>query len=246
MSTKKLLLRPATEKCFVSISSPLFADGSRSLERFFSGLLFRSLGSFRVVKTSSILETWQAIRFRGSRVGGGALTRWPPSAAQTAARLRVIGARCEKARTGYRHGRAGVVNRARQTVGKCAAGGVVYRAGVVEEAASVRRAGDVQSTSVIDRARVGDRVGAAARTTVLQVDRALVVQRAVLEKSLELKKKFKSIVPLLLNVPELRKLPGSNIDVSLIVPRLLNAPWLKRSPASIVIVPELAKEPPAG
>jgi RNA-directed DNA polymerase len=46
MSTKKLLLRPATEKCFVSISSPLFADGSRSLERFFSGLLFRSLGSF--------------------------------------------------------------------------------------------------------------------------------------------------------------------------------------------------------
>jgi hypothetical protein len=234
-------------------------------------LLFRSLGSFRVVKTSSILETWQAIRFRGSRVGGGALTRWPPSAAQTAARLRVIGARCEKARTGYRHGtrvrkysrivgragvhemgagrvvdRAGVVNRARQTVGKCAAGGVVYRAGVVEEAASVRRAGDVQSTSVIDRARVGDRVGAAARTTVLQVDRALVVQRAVLEKSLELKKKFKSIVPLLLNVPELRKLPGSNIDVSLIVPRLLNAPWLKRSPASIVIVPELAKEPPAG
>jgi len=68
----------------------------------------------------------------------------------------------------------------------------------------------------------------------------------VLEKSLELKKKFKFIVPLLLNVPELRKLPGSNIDVSLIVPRLLNAPWLKRSPASIVIVPELAKEPPAG
>src|SRR5580704_18211676 len=46
MSTKKLLLRPATEKFFVSISSPLLADGSRSLERFFSGLLFRSLGSF--------------------------------------------------------------------------------------------------------------------------------------------------------------------------------------------------------
>jgi hypothetical protein len=45
MSTKKLLLRPVAEKFFVSISSPLFADGSRSLERFFSGLLFRSLGS---------------------------------------------------------------------------------------------------------------------------------------------------------------------------------------------------------
>jgi hypothetical protein len=46
MSTKKLLLRPVAEKFFVSISSPLFADGSRSLERFLSGLLFRSLGSF--------------------------------------------------------------------------------------------------------------------------------------------------------------------------------------------------------
>jgi hypothetical protein len=46
MSTKKLLLRPVAERFFVSISSPLFADGSRSLERFFSGLLFRSLGSF--------------------------------------------------------------------------------------------------------------------------------------------------------------------------------------------------------
>jgi hypothetical protein len=41
-----LLLRPVAEKFFVSISSPLFADGSRSLERFFSGLPFRSLGSF--------------------------------------------------------------------------------------------------------------------------------------------------------------------------------------------------------
>jgi hypothetical protein len=38
MSTKKLLLRLVAEKFFVSISSPLFADGS--------GLLFRSLGSF--------------------------------------------------------------------------------------------------------------------------------------------------------------------------------------------------------
>jgi hypothetical protein len=46
MSTKKLLLRPVAEKFFVSISSPLFADGSRLLERFCSGLLFRSLGSF--------------------------------------------------------------------------------------------------------------------------------------------------------------------------------------------------------
>jgi hypothetical protein len=46
MSTKKLLPWPVAEKFFVSISSPLFADGSRSLERFFSGLLFRSLGSF--------------------------------------------------------------------------------------------------------------------------------------------------------------------------------------------------------
>jgi len=46
MSTKKLLLRPVVEKFFVSVSSPLFADGSRLFERFFSGLLFRSLGSF--------------------------------------------------------------------------------------------------------------------------------------------------------------------------------------------------------
>ena len=46
MSTEKPLPRPVGEKFFVSISSPLFADGSRSLERFFSGLLFRSLGSF--------------------------------------------------------------------------------------------------------------------------------------------------------------------------------------------------------
>ncbi len=46
MSTKKVLPRPVAERFFVSISSPLFADGSRSLERFFSGWLFRSLGSF--------------------------------------------------------------------------------------------------------------------------------------------------------------------------------------------------------
>jgi hypothetical protein len=46
MSTKKLLLRLVAEKFFVSISSPLFADGSRSLERFCSGLLFHSRGSF--------------------------------------------------------------------------------------------------------------------------------------------------------------------------------------------------------
>ena len=46
MSTKKVLLRLVAEKFSVSISSPLCADGSRSLERFFSGLLFRSLGSF--------------------------------------------------------------------------------------------------------------------------------------------------------------------------------------------------------
>jgi len=46
MSTKKLLLPPVAEKFSVSISSPLFADGSRSLEKFCSGLLFRSLGSF--------------------------------------------------------------------------------------------------------------------------------------------------------------------------------------------------------
>src|SRR5580704_19153885 len=39
MSTKKLLLRPVAERFFVSISSPVFADGSPSLERFFSGLL---------------------------------------------------------------------------------------------------------------------------------------------------------------------------------------------------------------
>ena len=35
-----------SREVFVSISSPLFADGSRSLERLFSGLLFHSLGSF--------------------------------------------------------------------------------------------------------------------------------------------------------------------------------------------------------
>src|ERR1700745_4086254 len=46
MSTKKLLPPPVAEKFSVSISSPLFADGSRSLERFFSGLLSLSLGSF--------------------------------------------------------------------------------------------------------------------------------------------------------------------------------------------------------
>ena len=46
MSTKKLLPRAIAEKFSVSTSSPLFADGSRSLERLFSGLLFRSLGSF--------------------------------------------------------------------------------------------------------------------------------------------------------------------------------------------------------
>src|SRR5580700_1163548 len=80
MSTKKLLLRPATEKFFVSISSPLLADGSRSLERFFSGLLFRSLGSF---SSGDNVRRFLKLDKRGSRVGGGALTRWPPSAAQT-------------------------------------------------------------------------------------------------------------------------------------------------------------------
>jgi hypothetical protein len=44
MSTKKVLPRPVAERFFVSISSPLFVDGSRLLERFFSGWLFRSLG----------------------------------------------------------------------------------------------------------------------------------------------------------------------------------------------------------
>ena len=46
MSTKKVLPRLVAERFFVSISSPLFVDGSRLLERFFSGLLFRSPGSF--------------------------------------------------------------------------------------------------------------------------------------------------------------------------------------------------------
>jgi hypothetical protein len=53
MSTKKLLLRPVGERFFVSISSPLFADGSRSLERFCSGLLFRSLGSLPLIGFSA-------------------------------------------------------------------------------------------------------------------------------------------------------------------------------------------------
>jgi len=76
MSTKKLLLRPVAEKFFVSISSPLFADGSRSLERFFSGLLFRSLGSFfEWCQRPSILETWQAIQFCGNH--GSIRGSWP-------------------------------------------------------------------------------------------------------------------------------------------------------------------------
>jgi hypothetical protein len=67
MSTKKVLPRLVAEKFFVSISSPLFADGSRLLERFFSGLLFRSLGSFLSSdNVRRLLKTWQAIRFRGN------------------------------------------------------------------------------------------------------------------------------------------------------------------------------------
>ena len=46
MSTKKASPSAGSREIFVSISSPLFVDGSRLLERFFSGLLFRSLGSF--------------------------------------------------------------------------------------------------------------------------------------------------------------------------------------------------------
>ena len=76
MSTKKLLPRPVAEKFFVSISSPLFADGSRSLERFFSGLLFRFLGSFSSGdNVPPALETWQAIRFRGNH--GSIRGSWP-------------------------------------------------------------------------------------------------------------------------------------------------------------------------
>jgi hypothetical protein len=64
MSTKKLLLRPVVEKFFVSVSSPLFADGSRLFERFFSGLLFRSFDFIlEWSQRPPILETWQAIRF---------------------------------------------------------------------------------------------------------------------------------------------------------------------------------------
>ncbi len=66
MSTKKVLPRPVAEGFFVSISSPLSVDGSRSLERFFSGLLFRSLGSFsssddvrRLLKLASDSIPWQ-------------------------------------------------------------------------------------------------------------------------------------------------------------------------------------------
>jgi hypothetical protein len=75
MSTKKLLLRPVAEKCFVSISSPLFADGSRSLES--SSLDCSSVPSvhFRVVITSSTLETWQAIQFCGNH--GSIRGSWP-------------------------------------------------------------------------------------------------------------------------------------------------------------------------
>src|SRR5580692_11936169 len=67
MSTKKVLPRPVAERFFVSISSPLFADGSRSLERFFSGWLFRSLGSFSSSdNVRRLLKLGQAIRFRGN------------------------------------------------------------------------------------------------------------------------------------------------------------------------------------
>jgi hypothetical protein len=76
MSTKKVLPRPVADRFFVSISSPLFADGSRSLERFFSGLLFRSLGfMFGWLRRPSILETWQAIRFVATMVLSEARSR---------------------------------------------------------------------------------------------------------------------------------------------------------------------------
>src|SRR6266481_5211979 len=75
MSTKKLLPWPVAEKFSVSISGPLFADGSRSVES--SSLDCSSVPSvhFLVVITSSTLETWQAIRFRGNHgsIGGS----WP-------------------------------------------------------------------------------------------------------------------------------------------------------------------------
>ena len=66
MSTKRVLPRPVAERFFVSMSSPLFADGSRSLERFFSGWLLRSLGSFsssdnvrRLLKLGKRFDSWQ-------------------------------------------------------------------------------------------------------------------------------------------------------------------------------------------
>ena len=46
MSTKKVLPGPVAERFFCLDIQPTIADGSRSLERFFSGWLFRSLGSF--------------------------------------------------------------------------------------------------------------------------------------------------------------------------------------------------------
>src|SRR6516162_10471931 len=76
MSTKKLLLRPVVEKFFVSVSSPLFADGSRLFERFFSGLLFRSLGSFSSSdNVRRLLKLGKRFDFRGNH--GSIRGSWP-------------------------------------------------------------------------------------------------------------------------------------------------------------------------
>src|SRR6266481_95633 len=87
MSTKKVLPRLVAEKFLVSISSPLFVDGSRSLERFFSGLLFRSLGSFsssdnvrrllKLGKRFDFVATMVLSEARGLSAGGPRFTSYP-------------------------------------------------------------------------------------------------------------------------------------------------------------------------
>ena len=77
MSTKKLLLRPVAEKLFVSISNPLFADGSQSLERFFPGLLFRSFSSFSTGDSATSMHASPSLESDLQRGGAPTPVRKP-------------------------------------------------------------------------------------------------------------------------------------------------------------------------
>ena len=81
--------------------------------------------------------------------------------------------------------RAGVVERAGESVGNCARAGIVDRAGVGELATEVSSAVDVERAFVVDRARVGDGDGTASRAAIVQIDRAIfvVVQGAGVRKA---------------------------------------------------------------